>query len=65
MIAAMVRTENGWGVRIGVQTPWIPMLLDESYQVASNVVHAINTGAVGDSECDEVARAILARAGQS
>lgn len=36
------------------------VLSDEGYQVAANIEYALNTGAKGISECDEVAEAILA-----
>lgn len=47
--------EDGWAVYHKGRK----VLSGESYVVASNVLHAIQTGAHGVSECHEVARAIL------
>ena len=37
----------------------LPRMSNESYAVASNVVHACNNGATGTGECDEVAAGLL------
>jgi hypothetical protein len=61
MTARTIRQPNGcWSVTVGALGV-IVVLRDESYQVAANVAHALETGAAGASECAEVARAILQR----
>lgn len=57
ILIGIERQSNGtWAVRVGARI----VLTDESYTVASNVAESLRTGAQGVSECDEVARGILA-----
>lgn len=50
-----VEEPDGWAVYFRGRKA----LSGESYVVASNVLHAIQTGAQGTSECDEIARGFL------